>query len=206
MTLAAGIVTLALAQPPGAAPVDLVRRSLAASSAARVDVIDTRLGLPEGCAPRRITPASTVEKSGVVGLNVSGQGALGACQGKGWARVRVYAPVWVVTQARRAGEPLGDALAKEERELAGPFQPIAQVPEGARARVSLARGTALEARHLRDDRPAPGEKVTVVVQVGAVRLEQPAVATACPTSACARLANGAHVEGHFEAGKLLVTP
>jgi hypothetical protein len=206
MTLAAGILTLALAQASEARPWALVQRALSESTAIRVEVVDARLALPEGCVARHITAVQPVERSGVVGLKASGEGPHGPCQGRGWARVRAFAPVWVVTEARRMGEGLGDAVAREEREVAGPVRPLASIPSGARARVNLSRGTVLEARHLRDGTPAPGEPVKVVVQVGAVRLEQPAVAVRCASEACARLANGAHVEGRFADGKLLVTP
>ncbi|MEW5738123.1 MAG: hypothetical protein AB1938_04320 [Myxococcota bacterium] len=202
MTLAAGILTVALL---AAEPSELVRRALPASSL-RVEVIDTRLGLPEGCTPRRVALAAPVERSGVVPLSAEGIRGAGACTGKGWARVRVFAKVWQVTQSIRAGEALGGAVALAERELSGPLQPLQAFPAGALARVALAKGTILEARHLRGDGPSPGERVVVQVQVGSVLLEQPAVAMACPGRPCARLANGARVEGRYEDGKLKVTP
>lgn len=205
MTLAAGILTIALltAEP---SPAELLRRALPASSALRVDIIDTRLGLPQGCAATLVTATSPPVRSGVIALVVEVTSRHGPCRGKGWARVRVFAPVWLVTQSVRAGEPLGGATVREERELSGPVQPLEALPAGAEARVALSKGTIVEARHLKGPGPTPGERVVVQVQVGSVVLEQPAVAMACPQGPCARLSNGARVEGRFEDGKLKVTP
>jgi hypothetical protein len=127
------------------------------------------------------------------------------CQGRGWARVRLFAPVWVVTRTVPADAPLDGVVARVERELTAGLEPLAAPPDGRRARVTLSKGTVLEARHLRGEGPAPGERVVVEVLVGAVRLEQDAVAIACPT-ACARLSNGARLAGAWVDGKLRVTP
>lgn len=203
MTLAAGIVTLALAaQTTNAA---LVQRALEAATSARVQLLDTRLGLPEGCAAREVRLDGKPTRSGVVALTVDGEARSGPCRGRGWARVRLFAPVWVVTQTVRDGERLDGVLRRAERELSAGHTPVEDVPPGARARATLSSGTVVEARHLRGSGPAPGDAVVVEVQVGSVRLEQAAVAIACPT-ACARLSNGARVEGAFVDGKLRVTP
>jgi hypothetical protein len=203
MTLADGILTLAFAA--AAADAALVQRALEATTSARVQVIDTRLGLPEGCAARAVRADGPVTHSGVVALDVEGVGPGGTCHGRGWARMRLFAPVWVVTQTVREGEDLRSAAVRVERELLAGLQPVDALPEGARARVTLPRGAVVETRHLRGAGPAPGERVVVEVLVGSVRLEQEAVAIACP-GACARLSNGARVEGTFVDGKLRVTP
>lgn len=203
MTLAAGIMTLTLAA--SATDAALVQRSLAAATSARVQVIDTRLGLPEGCVARAVKADGAVTRSGVVALSVDGLARGAPCHGRGWARVRLFAPVWVVTQTVRDGDGLDGAVARVERELASGLEPVDALPEGARARATLSKGTVVEARHVRGSGPAPGDRVVVEVLVGRVRLVQDAVAIACPTT-CARLSNGARVEGAFVDGKLRVTP
>lgn len=203
MTLAAGIVTLTLAA--AAQDAALVQRALTAATSARVQVIDTRLGLPEGCVARAVKADGALTRSGVVGLSVDGVAHGAACHGRGWARVRLFAPVWVVTQTVRDGDGFDGVVAREERELASGRDPVDALPEGARARATLSKGSVVETRHVRGAGPAPGDRVVVEVLVGSVRLEQDAVAIACPTS-CARLSNGARVEGAFVDGKLRVTP
>jgi hypothetical protein len=199
MTLFAEILTLGLAA--AASDAELVQRALEGTSTARVQVVDARLGLPPGCAARAVRPDTAVTRSGVVALAVDGAG----CRGRGWARVRVFAPVWVVTRTVRDGASFDGAVAREERELSSELEPADALPGGARARATLARGAVVEARHVRREGPAPGERVAVEVMVGAVRLEQDAVAIACATT-CARLSNGARVEGTLVGGKLRVTP
>jgi hypothetical protein len=203
MTLAAGILTLALAAAPHDA---LVLEALEASTAARVQLLDTRLGLPEGCRATEVRVAGPLERSGVVALEVEGRAGGGRCHAKGWAQVRLFAPVWVTATTVREGQPLDGAVARAERELSPGLEPLETLPDGARARGTLARGTVLQPRHLRRPGPAPGERVVVEVRVGAVRLEQDAVAVSCGATPCARLANGARVEGTFVDGKLVVTP
>lgn len=196
MTLV-GLVTLLLVTSTG----QLVREALAAAAPAlRVEVVDTGLALPPGCALAGVT-AEPVRRSGVVALSLAGRG----CGGRGWARVRVYAPAWTTARAVKRGEPLAGAVQQAEREVLGDAR-LDAVPQGARAAMSLSRGLVLEARHLRPEGPQPGTRVTVVVVVGALRIEREAVALACPGRACARLDNGRRLEGTLVDGKVLVKP
>lgn len=201
MTLAAGIVTLLLAATPAA----LAQPALQ-SKGLRVEVIDTHVGVEKGCAITRLIPDEAPRASGVVGLGVEGTDARGArCSGRGWARVRVFAPVWVTTRAVRSGESLDGAVVRVEKELGANLSPLPAVAVGALARTSLAKGLVLEPRHVRDAGPGAGEHVLVVVELGAVRLEQDGVLVSCARP-CARLANGRRVEGALVDGKLVVTP
>ena len=206
MTLA-GFVTILLLHSslaPGAERV--VRKALAsAASGGRVELIDTGLALRQGCALIAAT-ADRPERSGIVGLSLSGRDAAQRpCSGKGWARVRVYAPVWTTARAVKSGEPLDGVVLEVEREVTADA-PLEAVPAGARAAMSLARGTVLEARHLRPEGPEPGTRVTVVVVVCELRIEQVGVALACPGRACVRLENGRRLEGTLVDGKVVVRP
>lgn len=203
MTLTAGIVTLALgAAAPATA---LVQRALERGTSARVEVVDARVGLERGCVMRAVRPAAPVTHSGVVPLVVEGVAGAARCEGRGWARVRVFGQAWVLVNTVPEGASLAGAVMRTEVELLAGRVPLSKLPPGARARATLAKSTVVEARHVRGAGPGPGDRVVVEVLVGAVRLEQDAVAIACPT-ACARLSNGARVEGSFVDGKLRVTP
>jgi hypothetical protein len=203
MTLAAGIVTLVLASSERALVIDSVQAASAAGQ--RVEVLEAHLGLPTGCTATRVTVDEAVRASGVLGLGVEGTSAHGRCAGRGWARVRVFAPVWVTTRALKGGEPLAGAVTRAERERGATTEPLAELRDRAVASTSLARGLVLEARHVRGEGPAPGDHISVVVEAGDILLEQDGVVLAC-AKPCARLANGHRVEGVLVDGKLKVTP
>lgn len=203
MTLAAGIVTLLLASSERALVIEAVQATSEAGQ--RVEVLEAHLGLPAGCSPRRVTVERAARASGVLGLGVEGTSAHGRCDGRGWARVRVFAPVWVTTRAVRGGEKLDGAVTKAERERGATTEPLAELTGQLVASTSLAKGLVLEARHVRGEGPAPGDRISVVVETGDLHLEQDGVVLACAKT-CARLANGHRVEGVLVDGKLKVTP
>ena len=206
MTLA-GFVTILLLNSSLAPRADEVLRTALSSAArgGRVEIIDTGLALQKGCSLVAAT-AESVERSGIVGLWLAGRDAdQRPCTGKGWARVRLFAAVWTTSRAVKSGDPLEGAVKETEREVTG-GAPLDVVPKGARAAMSLARGTVLEARHLRPDGPEPGTRVTVLVVVNELRIEQVGVALACPGRACVRLDNGRRLEGTLVDGKVVVRP
>ncbi|MBL8918646.1 MAG: hypothetical protein JNJ54_07300 [Myxococcaceae bacterium] len=203
MTLAAGIVTLLLA----AGDRNLVIEAIQASSdvSHRVEVVESHLGLPSGCVPRRVLVDDAARASGVLGLGVEGTSTRGRCEGRGWARVRVFAPAWVTTRALKGGERLEGAISQVERERGSAAAPLTELDPGALAATSLAKGLVLEARHVRGSGPGPGDRVSVIVEHGEIQLEQDGVLVACAKT-CARLGNGHRVEGELVNGKLKVTP
>ena len=172
---------------------------------ARLEVVDYQPSLPAGCGVARADAPGPVAASGRVALRLSGTLPGGApCDGWAWARVRVFGPALVVTRALRAGEPLAEAVAPGEREIAPGRAPLARLPAGAVAERPLASGMFVEERDLRLG-PRPGEPVAVVVRLGGLLVEQPGHAVACSRGrACALMPSGRRVEGSFENGRIVV--
>lgn len=210
MTPAAGILTLALSTALSttqstADVASLLARAVSQQSPGRVGVLDFHVALPKACRANSVSVDAPVRSSGIVGFSVEGRSAEGSCRARGWARLKVTRSVWVTTGVVSSGQILGGKVQLEERELTPSGEPMFGLPSKARARVTLGKGIVVEARHVSDGGPTPGQPVQVVVQVGAVRIEQAAVATACSPRRCARLANGVLVEGALIDGKIEVT-
>lgn len=157
---------------------------------------------PDGsCVPERAEVKQPIRGSGRVAVRLQGSG----CDGWAWARVRVVAPAFVTTSAIPSGDPLKGSFECRHLEVRSGRVPVTELPAGAVAARPLAEGTVIEARHLRDDRPAPGEPVVVVVKSGVLHLEQKGRIAPCGREkVCALLPGGKKVEGRWEEGQVVV--
>jgi len=204
MTALATLALFAAALPAGAVA-EALRRAVPVPDG-HVEISDYRPTLPAGCEVARAELSGSLSSSGRVALRLAGRLPGGAiCDGWAWAKVRLLAPVLVASRALRAGEPLSGAVAAEERELApGRLSATKLAPEAVAARPVPA-GQALSEADVRVG-PAPGEAVTLVVQMGALRVEQPGRAVPCERGhVCALTATGKRVEGSWQDGRILVS-
>lgn len=202
------LLVAALAASPGEPPppvAEALRRAVPLPSA-RVEVTEYLPTLPPGCAVSRAEVKEAVTGSGRVPVHLAGSlRSGGGCDGWAWARVRVVAPVLVAARAVREGEPLAGAVAAEERELIpGRLSPAKLFPEAVATRP-LSAGQAIEEKDLRYG-PAPGEPVSIVIQLGALRVEEPGRAIPCARDrGCALTPTGKRVEGSWQGDHLLVS-
>jgi flagella basal body P-ring formation protein FlgA len=194
------LASLLLAAAP--TPVGAVQAALAVPGAsAEVEAVHSTSA--RGCDAAAWETLRAVDASGSVALRFTGRdSAGGACEGFAWASVRVRAPALVATRAIAAGEPLAGAVALSSAEVRPGRAGLTALPGAAVAARPVRAGAPLSRGDLRVG-PRPGEPVTVVVRAGALELEQPARAVACP-GACALLPGGRRVEGRFEDGHILV--
>jgi hypothetical protein len=197
----------ALALALAAAADDPVQAAVEAALAwpgARAEIVALRGGLPAGCALRSADVPRAIASSGRAAVRLSGRDAGGPCQAWVWAEVRLLAPALVLARAVREGEPLQGAVATDLREVAPGRRPLSELPEGALATRPLAAGALLEPGALRAG-PVPGERVTVVVAAGTLRVERQARALPCRAGhACALLPTGRRVEGAWHGGRILL--
>ncbi len=148
--------------------------------------------------------------SGRAALKVSGTALDGRpCSVYAFVDVRVTAEALVATRPIREGAPLEGAVRLVRHELIGAEDPLIDLPDGALAARSLATGQLIESDLVRLRGLNPGSPVRVLVQAGALTLEEPGRITRCPnpvtrTQACAEVDSGKHVEGTYRDGILLV--
>lgn len=204
--IALALTLAALAAPTPQAAAAAVAAAVAVRGA-RAEVEQVQVTRGAGCAAAQVEALRPVIASGAVPLRFTGTAAGGeACQGFGWARVRLTAPGLVTSRAVPAGEPLADAVTPGEVELRpGRAAPLAVLPAGARAGRALAAGAPVLGDDVRAG-PRPGEPVTVVVRIGGgLEIAQDGRALPCPRGrACALLPGGRRVEGRYEDGRLLL--
>lgn len=157
---------------------------------------------PDGsCTPLSAEVRQPIRGSGRVAVRLQGSD----CDGWAWARVRVVAPALVAVRAIPSGGAFEGSLECRNLEVRSGRAPLAALPAGAVAARVVSEGTVIEARHVGDDRPAPGEKVPVVVRTGALQLEQQGRLVPCGREkTCAQLPGGKKVEGRWEDGSLVV--
>jgi hypothetical protein len=118
--------------------------------------------------------------------------------------VRLVGTVLVASKAVAAGAPLRDAVAPQERELRSGRAPLSRLPDDAVAGRAIAAGQVLEERDLRVG-PVLGDEVTVVLRLGAVKVEQVGRAVPCSHGrACAQMPSGKRVEGSWQGGRIHV--
>lgn len=190
---------------------DVVREGAAPQVA--IDALEGALAVPgatleilswepdASCAPLTAEIRQPIRGSGRVAVRLMGSD----CDGWAWARVRILAPTWVASEAIASGDPLDGALTCQTLEVRAGRVPLTEVPTGAVAARTISAGTVIEARHVRDDRPAPGEKVAVVVRSGALQLQQEGRLVPCGREKiCALLPGGKKVEGRWDEGSLVV--
>ena len=196
---------LAPAGPPvPAAVADALRRAVPVAGG-RLEIAEYRPTLPQGCLVARAEVPAPVAGSGRVAVRLEGSLPSGAlCDGWAFARVRLLAPVLVASRSLRTGDPIAGAVAPEERELLPGRLSPSMLPADAVAARNVSLGQALDERDLRLG-PTPGEAVTVVIQFGSLRVEQPGRSVPCARGrACALTPAGKRVEGTWRDGRLYV--
>ena len=206
---AAALLLLLAAPAPAAAlapapVVEAVERAIPVPGT-RAEVSDFRPELAAGCTVIRAELPGPLSASGRVPVRLSGTlQAGGPCDGWGWVAVRLVGTVLVASKAVAAGAPLRDAVAPQERELRSGRAPISRLPDDAVAGRAIAAGQVLEERDLRVG-PVLGDEVTVVLRLGAVKVEQIGRAVPCSRGrACAQMPSGKRVEGSWQGGRIHV--
>lgn len=171
-------------------------------------------GTMSGCTAQRASVASAAQRSGRVSVRVDGIRADGSpCAAFVAAHVRVYEEL-IVAAADIAEGDLVDARLRVDRvERTGASRGLVRsaLPRQARAARSLPAGTVLRASDVVVG-PSVGATLRVVARAGAIRVEQQAQVTTCPSQAgssptlvCATLRGGKRVSGFLDAdGSLLV--
>jgi hypothetical protein len=188
------LAAIAVVAPP--AVLSALQASLPAG--AHVEVLGYRGGACEPVTAELRTPFAA---SGTATVRIAGAG----CAGWAFVEARVTAEALVLTRDVRAGEALEGAVEPAMREVRAGHTLLATLTPGAIASHHLRRGEAVESGSLRDEGPAPGQPVRVVLRIGAIALEQPGRALPCVRGrACALLPSGKRVEGRLEGGVLLV--
>ncbi|MBM4379201.1 MAG: hypothetical protein FJ086_07865 [Deltaproteobacteria bacterium] len=196
------VSTLLLAAAPPAPLVRAVAEAAPAGLRAEVTSFDGRLG---SCRPLRASLKSTLEGSGRYAARVDGN----SCGAWGWAEVKVYGRAAVALRALQRGDPLDGAVQYLERPVRRGEQRVEAVAEGAVAARAISAGEPLTPAALSLAGPLPGERVEVVVRMGALEVKQPAVVVPCVgIRLCARLPSGRKVEGRYVPAEnvLEVTP
>jgi hypothetical protein len=172
---------------------------------ARAEILELAGSLPARCTLTRAELPGPITSSGRVAVHLFGAGVPGrSCVGWAWARVRVTAPSLVTTRAVVEGDPLAAAVAVSEREVQPGKAPLSALPEGAIAARALSAGVPLDETLLRVG-ARPGETVAVVLQAGALSVEQQGRAIACRRGrVCALLPSGRRVEGIWHEGRIVL--
>jgi flagella basal body P-ring formation protein FlgA len=172
---------------------------------ARVEASDFRPELARGCTVIAAELSGPLTTSGRIPVRLSGSLPGGErCSGWGWVMARLLAPALVASRALPAGTPLEGAVTPQEREVRTGQLPVLQLPAGAVAGRAIAAGQVLEERDLRVG-PVLGQDVTVLLRLGAIRVEQIGRAVPCARGrACAQMPSGKRVEGTWQGGRIHV--
>lgn len=122
----------------------------------------------------------------------------------GFATVKVFARAPVATARIKRGEPLEGKVAMRDVELKASVD-VATVATGEMATRDIRKGQIIDARMVAFEKPAPGQKVAIVMQKGALRIRTAGITQRCPGQAvCARLGSGKNVQGKMQQGTLVV--
>ena len=153
------------------------------------------------CRVRQASVPRSIGGSGRVAVKITGSN----CTAWGWAEVEVWAQTAVVSQAIRAGEPIGASLRIVEQEIRPgrvPFLP----PDSAITARYLPSDTLLSTTDVSIQPSIARDPIKIVFLSGSVAIEANGRRTTCMRGrACAVLASGKHVEGYFgESGRLIV--
>jgi hypothetical protein len=198
LIFAAAIIAVTIIPPAVAASV----RTAAAIPGATVELSNYRAA-PAGCAPREASVERPYFASGEVMARFTGEDSRGPCKGAALVHATVKAPVWVATKAARPGELVEAAQA--EREVRG--EPLAQLPQGARAAKAIAAGSVIDADSLQAAAGPTGSQIQVELRDGTLRIATAGRVVPCGRGkSCAVLQSGKHVEGAVENGVLVVSP
>jgi hypothetical protein len=158
---------------------------------------------PATCVAREASVERPYFTSGEVMARFTGEDSKGPCNGAALVHATVRAQVWVAAKAAKTGDPI-EAM-KAERELRA--EPLADLPQGARAAKAIAAGSIIDAASLQDAAGPVGSKIGIELRDGALRVATEGRVVPCGRGkSCAVLQSGKHVEGQVQNGILLVQP
>ena len=177
----------------------LLIAALAAPADARVEVLDAKY--EPRCNAERFESARVLG-SGRVAVRYHGR----HCEAWAWLKVRVTVQRLAASKALKAGELLEGATQTISSDLRPGDDGLAAIPEGARAAIDIPAGAVLTPDRVRVG-PAPGASIEVLIQAGAIAVEQGGTIVSCPKhgeKVCAALPSGRRVSGRLDDGRLLV--
>lgn len=177
----------------------LLIAALAAPAGAHLEVLDAKYDAR--CQAKSFEPARVLG-SGRVALRYHGKN----CDAWAWVRVRVTTEKLAAVHALKAGDALEGALQKIDAELRPGEDLFDTLPRGAKAAIDIPAGAIITADRVRVG-PAPGASIEVLIQAGAIAVQQRATVVGCSTHAdvvCAALPSGKRVSGRIEDGLLHV--
>jgi hypothetical protein len=121
-------------------------------------------------------------------------------------KVKVSVQRLAAAHAIKAGDALEGAIHAIDTDLRPGDEAIDALPEGARAASDIPAGAIITADRVRIG-PAPGASIEVLMQAGAIAVQQSATVVTCArhaTSVCAALPSGKRVSGRIADGRLVV--
>jgi hypothetical protein len=173
--------------------------ALAAPAGAHLEVLDAKTDAR--CIAQSFDRARVLG-SGRVAVRYHGN----RCEGWAWVRVRVTVERLAAAHALKAGDALDGAIQKVDTELRPGDDALQTLPQGARAAIDIPVGAIITADRVRLG-PAPGASIEVLIQAGAIAVQQSATIVGCPrheAAVCAALPSGKRVSGRIEDGLLHV--
>lgn len=203
LTLALLIAVTAPSASVAPAVAEALDRAIAIPGA-RLEIRSFRAG--GSCTAEAAEVSQPISASGRVAVRLRGLTNSGPCEAWAWADVRLFAKAFVATHAIREGESLQARTRTAEIEVRSVSAPVVSIPDGAVAASPIAAGSAVEARHLRNQNELrPGSAVEVDVVASGIRISQRGRAVPCvPGRACAVLPSGRRVEGNLVAGRIVL--
>jgi hypothetical protein len=196
MMLALATIAVTIIPPP----VALAIRSAAAVPGAVVELSGYRAS-PASCVAREARVDRPYFVSGEVMARFTGQDSRGPCSGAALVHATVRAQVWVAAKAARSGDLIEAVQAEREVRV----EPLAGLPEGARAARAIAAGSVIDAGLLQDAAGPAGSKIQIELHDGSLRIATSGRVVPCSRGkSCALLESGKHVEGLFRGGVLIV--
>ena len=173
-------------------------------------VTGSRYRAVSGCKVESAELSAPIVSSGTAALRVSGRGNNGRpCSAYAFVDVHVVTDALISTRPIREGSPLEGAVRMVRREIARGETPITALPVGVVASRSLSAGQLVDPQLFRTPGLTPGSSVRVMLRAGALSLEENGIVARCTDTggterACATVASGKRVEGHYENGVILV--
>jgi hypothetical protein len=173
--------------------------ALAAPPGSHLEVLEAKY--EPRCQAQSYEPARVLG-SGRVAVRYHGT----HCEGWAWVRVKVTVSKLAAAHALKTGEMLEGATQQIDAELRPGDEALAALPQGARAASDIPAGAIITADRVRVG-PPPGASIEVLIQAGAIAVQQSATIVGCSKhggEVCAALPSGKRVSGRLEQGLLVV--
>lgn len=189
---------------------EVVTQELDRAAPPDAQVRSTHYHAPSDCSVETAEVTNPLIASGRAALKISGRSANGkACKAYAFVEVKLTSEALIATRPVREGSPLEGSVRRVRHEITNGETPMVALPPGALASRTLSTGQVIESQYLRMPGLNPGSQVRVLVQMGALSLEQNGVVSRCAgrfdsSLVCAQVGAGKHVEGHMMNGSLMV--